>query len=134
MREKISSIPELYPGYNEYRYNIGPIGHDPYGLISYLTAKYQTFQSENVSGDISELFSRLYDLSFKEITEQRQKTVTYTEGGVTKTKTVTYTVKILETTLNTADFDAAVRSLLTDEQYAQYELLKQTQGNRSDLF
>ena len=53
---------------------------------------------------------------------------------MTKTKTVTYTVKILETTLNTADFDAAVRSLLTDEQYAQYELLKQTQGNRSDLF
>ena len=134
LREKISSIPELYPGYNEYRYNIGPIGHDPYGLISYLTAKYQTFQSENVSGDISELFSRLYDLSFKEITEQRQKTVTYTEDGVTKTKTVTYTVKILETTLNTTDFDAAVRSLLTDEQYAQYELLKQTQGNRSDLF
>ena len=134
LREKISSIPELYPGYNEYRYNIGPIGHDPYGLISYLTAKYQTFQSENVSGDISELFSRLYDLSFKEITEQRQKTVTYTEDGVNKTKTVTYTVKILETTLNTADFDAAVRSLLTDEQYAQYELLKQTQGNRSDLF
>gem|GEM_PF-4094119 len=134
LREKISSIPELYPGYNEYRYNIGPIGHDPYGLISYLTAKYQTFQSENVSGDISELFNRLYDLSFKEITEQRQKTVTYTEDGVTKTKTVTYTVKILETTLNTADFDAAVRSLLTDEQYAQYELLKQTQGNRSDLF
>ena len=112
LREKISSIPELYPGYNEYRYNIGPIGHDPYGLISYLTAKYQTFQSENVSGDISELFSRLYDLSFKDITEQRQKTVTYTEDGVTKTKTVTYTVKILETTLNTADFDAAVRSLL----------------------
>ena len=134
LREKISSIPELYPGYNEYRYNIGPIGHDPYGLISYLTAKYQTFQSENVSGDISELFNRLYDLSFKEITEQRQKTVTYTEDGVTKTKTVTYTVKILETTLNTTDFDAAVRSLLTDEQYAQYELLKQTQGNRSDLF
>ena len=134
LREKINSIPELYPGYNEYRYNIGPIGHDPYGLISYLTAKYQTFQSENVSGDISELFSRLYDLSFKDITEQRQKTVTYTEDGVTKTKTVTYTVKILETTLNTADFDAAVRSLLTDEQYAQYELLKQTQGNRSDLF
>ncbi|MBP3854069.1 MAG: hypothetical protein IK990_00470 [Ruminiclostridium sp.] len=134
LREKINSIPELYPGYNEYRYNIGPIGHDPYGLISYLTAKYQTFQSENVSGDISELFSRLYDLSFKEITEQRQKTVTYTDGGLTKTKTVAYTVKILETTLNTADFDAAVRSLLTDEQYAQYELLKQTQGNRSDLF
>ena len=134
LREKISSIPELYPGYNEYRYNIGPLGHDPYGLISYLTAKYQTFQSENVSGDISELFSRLYDLSFKEITEQRQKTVTYTDGGLTKTKTVAYTVKILETTLNTADFDAAVRSLLTDEQYAQYELLKQTQGNRSDLF
>ena len=134
LREKVNSIPELYPGYNEYRYNIGPIGHDPYGLISYLTAKYQTFRSENVSGDISELFNRLYDLSFKEITEQRQKTVTYTEDGVTKTKTVTYTVKILETTLNTTDFDAAVRSLLTDEQYAQYELLKQTQGNRSDLF
>ena len=101
-REICRAVSEKYYLYeiNKYRYNIGPIGHDPYGLISYLTAKYQTFQSENVSGDISELFNRLYDLSFKEITEQRQKTVTYTEDGVTKTKTVTYTVKILETTLN----------------------------------
>ena len=131
---RIQGIEEQYPDYDEYRYSIGQIGHNPYDLISYLTAKYQTFEFENVKGDIDALFDALYSFSATGKEEQRQKTVTYTENGVTKTKTVTYTVKVLEISLSATEFDEVVRSLLTDEQYAQYELLKQTQGNRSDLF
>ena len=131
---KIQGIEVQYPDYDEYRYSIGQIGHSPYDLISYLTAKYQTFEFENVKGDIDALFNALYSFSATGKEEQRQKTVTYTEDGVTKTKTVTYTVKVLEISLTASEFDEVVRSLLTDEQYAQYELLKQTQGNRSDLF
>ena len=130
----IQGIEEQYPDYDEYRYSIGEIGHNPYDLISYLTAKYQTFEFENVKGDIDELFEALYSFSATGKEEQRQKTETYTENGKTKTKTVTYTVTVLEISLSATEFDEVVRSLLTDEQYAQYELLKQTQGNRSDLF
>ncbi len=131
---RIQGIEEQYPDYDEYRYSIGQIGHSPYDLISYLTAKYQTFEFENVKGDIDALFNALYSFSATGKEEQRQKTVTYTEDGVTKTKTVIYTVKVFEISLTASEFDEVVRSLLTDEQYAQYELLKQTQGNRSDLF
>ena len=131
---RIQGIEEQYPDYDEYRYSLGQIGHNPYDLISYLTAKYQTFEFENVKGDLDALFDALYSFSATSKEEQRQKTVTYTENGKTKTKTVTYTVKVLEISLSATEFDEVVRSLLTDEQYAQYELLKQTQGNRSDLF
>ena len=132
---RIQAIEEEYPDYDEYRYSIGQIGHSPYDLLSYLTAKYQTFEFENVKGDIDALFDALYSFSATGREEQRQRTVTYTdENGNVQTKTVTYTVKILEVSLTASEFDEVVRSLLTDEQYAQYELLKQTQGNRSDLF
>lgn len=135
LRDKISSIPELYPGYDEYHFNIGPVGHNPYDLISFLTAKYQTFEFDKVRGDIDALFEKLYSLSATGREEQRQMVVNYTDtDGTIKTKTVTYTVKILDVSLSASEFDDVVRSLLTDDEYARYELLKQTQGNRSDLF
>ncbi len=135
LRDKISSIPELYPGYDEYHYNIGPVSHNPYDLISFLTAKYQTFEFDKVRSDIDALFEKLYSLSATGREEQRQMVVNYTDtDGTIKTKTVTYTVKILDVSLTATEFDEVVRSLLTDDEYARYELLKQTQGNRSDLF
>ena len=135
LRDKISSIPELYPGYDEYHFNIGPVGHNPYDLISFLTAKYQTFEFDKVRGDIDALFDKLYSFSATGREEKRQRVVNYTDtDGVIKTKTITYTVKILDVSLTASEFDDVVRSLLNDEEYARYELLKQTQGNRSDLF
>ena len=135
LRDKISSIPELYPGYDEYHYNIGSVGHNPYDLISFLTAKYQTFEFDKVRGDIDTLFDKLYRFSVTGREEKRQRVVNYTDtDGVIKTKTITYTVKILDVSLTASEFDDVVRSLLNDEEYARYELLKQTQGNRSDLF
>ncbi len=132
---KIQAIEEEYPDYDEYHYSIGQIGHNPYDLISFLTAKYQTFEFENVRGDIDALFDALYSFSATGREEQRQRVVNYTDtDGTIKTKTITYTVKILDVSLTATEFDEVVRSLLTDDEYARYELLKQTQGNRSDLF
>ena len=135
LRQQIESIPENYPDFNEYRYDIAPIGHDPYALTSYLSAIDPMFTADSAKGDIDRLFNSLYNLSLSEIEEKRKITVSYTdEEGNPQTKEVEITVKILQVTLTAKDFDSTVRSLLTADQYEMYQVLLSTQGNRPDLF
>jgi len=135
LREQLASIPENYPDFDEYRYDIAPIGHDPYALTSYLSAIDPMYTAESAKSDINKLFNALYNLSLSEIEEKRVITVSFTdEEGNPRTKQVEITVSILQVTLTANDFDSTVRSLLTADQYEMYQLLNSTQGNRPDLF
>ena len=65
------------PGHEEYRYNIGPIEHDPFILISYLSAKYEEFTFEQVKPELDALFAEQYHLT----TEAVNETVTETANS-----------------------------------------------------
>ena len=61
LQEQINNIPNNYVGYDEYRYHLDEIKHDPYGLISYLTAKNMCFIFDyKIKQDIQDLFNSLY--------------------------------------------------------------------------
>lgn len=77
LNQQINSMEKKHPGYDEYRYQVDEISHNPYHLISYLTAKYQEFSFDQVKEELDELFQAQYTLTTKSSTET-----------VTETKTV----------------------------------------------
>lgn len=74
LQERINNMESEEPGHEEYRYNIGPIEHDPFILISYLSAKYEEFTFEQVKPELDALFALQYRLE----TEAVNETVTET--------------------------------------------------------
>ena len=60
LQERINRMRRENAGHEEYRYNIAPIQHDPFILISYLSAKYGVFTFDQVKGDLEELFAAQY--------------------------------------------------------------------------
>ena len=68
---RINRIESDYPRYDEYQYNMAQVGHNPYELISYLTAVYMDFQFDDIQGGLDELFNSQYHLRITETTEQR---------------------------------------------------------------
>ena len=80
LQQEINRMEAEYPGMDEYRYNIGAIGHDPHTLMSYLTAKYGDFTFEEVKGELKTLFSLQYGIQVEEKTENRTETTTIQVG------------------------------------------------------
>ena len=56
-------IERTHPGYDEYRYQVDELGHNPYELTSYLIAKLRTYTRENVQGELRALFEAQYKLT-----------------------------------------------------------------------
>jgi len=128
----ISDIPSSCTGWDEYRFSIAEISHDPYALISYLSAKYVVFEyNSGIESDIDALFNALYTLQLTSIHETRTATYTGADGNPV---TETYDYYILDVKLTKNDFDVAVSGLLTADQYELYVLVQATHGNRADLF
>ena len=137
LQEQINNIPNVYVGYDEYNYDIDEIGHDAYGLISYLTAKNMCFVfDDSIKADIQILYSTLYTLKIEIVHEVRSYSyLTTDENGDTIEVTVYYDYYICNTTLTANDFDEVVRSKLEAlGVYDLYELLQEAKGNRPDLF
>ena len=80
LQQKINRMEAQYPGKDEYRYNVGAIGHDPHTLISYLTAKYGDFTFNEVKEELEELFALQYGITVEEKTETREETTTIQVG------------------------------------------------------
>ncbi len=100
LQKKINSIETDYPDYDEYRYNLDATGHDPFALISYLSAVYTEFTAADVQAEIGSLFAEMYELTLNPTTETRTRTVTRTgtrivtnADGTTSTQTYTYEVE-----------------------------------------
>lgn len=75
LNEQINSMESRQDGYDEYRYQIDEISHNPYHLISYFTVKYGEFTYEQVAGELEEIFREQYGIS----TDGQQETVTETK-------------------------------------------------------
>ena len=113
------------PGYDEYIYNIENIGHDPYELMAYLTAVYQDFTYDAITGDLQALFDEQYTLVFTETTETR-----YTEPSDENSEPEPYEWKILTVTLTVKPFYQIFSERLNTEQLQHYYILMTTNGNR----
>ncbi len=142
LQKEIDSIETDYPDYDEYRYNLAPIGHDPFALISYLSAVHTEFTAADVQGEIESLFDEMYELTLNPTTETRTRTVTKT-GTHTVTDPVTgeeieeeyeyeeeeeYTVTILEVTLTAKNLNVVAAGHMDSEQKEIYALYNETHG------
>lgn len=148
LQRRIDNIESEYPGYDEYRYSLSEIGHDPYDLAALLTVLYEDYTPDEVQGKLQEIFNQQYKLTTKRIVETRTRTVTKTghhtvtnEDGTTSREEYTYTVEeeyeyyILKVTLTNTSLDTVIQDLhLTDDQMERYSLLKETYGNKKYLF
>ena len=142
LQKEVDSIETDYPDYDEYRYNLDAIGHDPFALISYLSAVHTEFTAADVQGEIESLFDEMYELTLNPTTETRTRTVTKT-GTRPVTDPVTgeeteeeyeyeeeeeYTVTILEVTLTAKDLNVVVAGHMDSEQKEIYALYNETHG------
>ena len=76
LQERVNRIESENTGYDRYRYQIDEIGHDPFILISYLSAKYEVFEfNAAVKSDLDELFARQYSLSTQSSNETIAKVI-----------------------------------------------------------
>ena len=132
LQMQINRVESDRPGYDEYRYNIGPIEHDPYVLMGYLTSVYQDFTYAQVEGVLQQLFNGQYSLSFSEETEIRYRTETSIdpETGEETEEEVPYEWHILNVTLTSMPLENLVVSRMDADQKEICEILLQTKGNR----
>lgn len=138
--KQINTMEAAHPGYDEYRYQVDEITHNPYQLISFLTVLYKEFIYNQVKDILPELFEEQYRLTVEEITEVRTRTETRTvtdplTGAETEEEAeVEYEWHVLCICLTNKGFDTVARSRLTQEQAELYSAYNLTYGNRSYLF
>ena len=75
LNTQINQMESTHPDYDEYRYQIDEIGHNPYQLISYLTVIYGGFTYDEVAEEIKEIFRQQYGIT----TDSTRETVTETK-------------------------------------------------------
>lgn len=132
LREKIDNIETTHPGYDEYRYYLDEIGHNPYELAAYLTVVYEAYTREQVQAEIAQLFEEQYELKLETIVERRSTTITNSDGS---TSTTYYNYYILEVTLINKGLGTVIdASGLTEDQKQRYEVILELMGNRPDIF
>ena len=145
LRKQIDRIESDHPGYDEYRYNLAEIGHNPYELASLLTVEFENYTRSQVQARLQSIFEAQYELKLVEKVEIRTRKETrvgYSYNPITGTGhtytyqvTVQYEYKILNVTLLNRGVDYVARnSGLTDDQLQRYEVTLDCRGNRDDLF
>ena len=148
LQNTINHIESDHPGYDEYRYTLAEIGHNPFQLAALLTVLYEDYSESEVQTMLQTIYDRQYKLTVREIVEVRTRTETRTghrtvhhADGTTSSESYTYEVEveynyyILETTLVNNTWDTVMAGLnLTADQQQRYALLMETYGNKPDIF
>ena len=136
LQHELDNYESLHPGYDEYRYDLDDIGHDPYVLTSILSALHGgAYTLDEVQGDLDRLFGLQYTLTQTIETETRYRTETRTDSeGNTYTVEVPYTYYICNVKLVNNDLSHLPVSIMSEEQLSLYAAYMQTLGNRPDLF
>ena len=136
LREEIADIETDYPDYDEYQYHLDEIGHNPFALASYLTAKLYDYTREEARAEIQALFEKQYTLALREEIQTRYRTETTTdpETGETTTEEIPYDYYILHVTLTNKNIEALAEELLTPEQKEMFDIYMETKGNKPDIF
>ena len=143
LQDEISSVESNYPGYDEYLIEKeGEIGYDVHQLLSYITSRYgEVKDSKEVQSIIHDLFTKMYDLSYREEIEIRYRTVTETytdEDGNEHTESheEAYEYKKLIVTLKKREMDSVVREIFAEypDNVLHYEALLASKGNMETVF
>lgn len=136
LQGKIDNVEKDYPGYDEYKYELDGIGHNPHELTSILTAKHQSYTLSKVQADLQKIFGKQYSLTLKEEVEVRYKTETHTDPdtGETTEEEVPYNYYILHVRLKTTPLSDIAREILNEEQLKMYRVYLETSGNKPLVF
>ena len=132
LQMQIENAETDHPGYDEYRYQVDDIGHNPFELMGFLTAVYQEFQYPNVQSVLQSIFAEQYTLNFVEETEIRYRTETRVDPntGQTYDVQVPYEWHILNVNLTAKSFSDVIAGHMDAEQVELYNILMATKGNR----
>ena len=136
LQQRIDNIERDYPGYDEYRYDLDNIGHNPHALASYLTALLQSYTPQSAQDELERIFDMQYTLTLTEEVEIRYRTETSTdpETGETTTEEVPYEYYILHVSLTNRDITTIAPEVLTAEQLQMFRVYLETSGNKPLLF
>lgn len=133
LQEEIDAVEEAYPDFDEYHYNLGEIGHNPFTLISYLSAVYIEFTAGEVMGELEELFQEMYTLSFQPVTEIRRVQAEDGAGnpvldGDGNPVMEDVEVKILQVTLEVISLEEITAGRMDGEQAEIFAAYTETKG------
>lgn len=131
LQDQVDNIESTYPGYDEYRYQVDEITHDPYALTSYLTAMYGNFKVGNISSDLEMLFQDQFHLELWDEVETRTRTVTNDDGTTSEEE---YEVTVLNVKVTNKGLDTIATESLGTNQKKLYAVYQASLGNRSYLF
>lgn len=149
LQYELDNYEALHPGYDEYRFDLDEIEHDPYVLLSILTAFHEgVFTIDEVQAELEMLFEKQYILTETVETETRYRTETRTgtrtvtdpETGETSTEEyeyevqVPYTYYICNVKLENFDLSHVPVYIMGEETLSLYATYMSTLGNREDLF
>ena len=136
LQSEIDNIESTHPGYDEYRYDLDSIGHNPHELASYLTALLQSYTPQSAQAELERIFAMQYTLTLTEEVEIRYRTETSTdpETGETTTEEVPYEYYILNVKLTNKPISEFAEELLTPEQLEMYRVYLETSGNKPLIF
>ena len=127
LQAEIDNIESSHPGYDEYRYDLDMIGHDPHELAAYLSAVLQGYTQSSAQGELERVFSAQYTLTLTE--EIQIRTYTDEDGD-----THEYEYRILHVKLESRPISSLATELLTPEQLEMYQVYRQMLGNKPLIF
>ncbi|PKM75570.1 MAG: CHAP domain-containing protein [Firmicutes bacterium HGW-Firmicutes-17] len=143
LQQRIDNIESEYPDYDEYRYDLDTIGHNPHELAAYLTSLFQTYKPSEVQVELQRVFDLQYKLTLTPVVEVRYRTETRTdtwtdEDGNTHRDTYTvevpYNYYILNVKLDNFSVTSIANKLLNIEQLEMYSVYLETRGNKPFIF
>ena len=135
LQAEIDSIESSHPGYDEYRYDLDMIGHDPHELAAYLSAVLQGYTRASAQAELERIFAAQYQLTLTEEVEVRYRTETRTDSeGNEYDVEVPYNYYILNVTLTSKPISSVALELLTPDQLEMYQVYRQTLGNKPLIF
>lgn len=148
LQQKVNTVETTYPGYDEYRYDVEGIGHDPYELAALLTVLFEDYTQSEVTEALQTIFDYQYQFSVTPETEIRYRSETRTgtreirrANGEMSSESYSYTVlvpyewHVLKVRLKNNGIAAATEALVTtDDARKRYELLSETKGNKPEIF
>ena len=148
LSKRITNISSTNPGYDEYRFDLEEIGHDPWILTTELTMKLNAYTREDAQAEIKRLFNIQYELTLTPVNETRTREVTKTgkrtvtgEDGLPYEETYTYTDQeeyiwhVLVVKLRNNGLEKAVEnSGFTEDEMERYEVMLSLHGNKPYLF
>ena len=148
LQAEIDGIESSHPGYDEYRYDLDMIGHDPHELAAYLSAVLQGYTRQSAQAELERVFDAQYELTLTEEVETRYRTETRTgtttstdpETGEVTTEEYEYEVEvpyeyyILNVKLTSKPISSVATELLTSEQLEMYQVYRSTLGNKPLIF